>query len=179
MFQVSIGRQKPIRLSERCTNWSVTTSLESNCDKGLQIGQSFRVQRCQWQVICLDEEQWGSGHDFSNWHDVIWMSTSFMYKQLGKGHCGKKIISKSGWQNYFPYIYCKVANSSSTVITLTCLINVHACLVHSYVLSKHARLLGRWDYLYLMNLQVKSTHGLNNSTTMHCIIILASTSMSM
>ena len=31
--------------------------------------------------------------------------------------------------------------------TLTCLINVHAPLAHSYVLSKHARLLGRWEYV--------------------------------
>ena len=60
--------------------------LWSGCFKGWQTGQSFRVQLFQWQIICLDEEQWGTGHDFPDWHDVIWVSTFFIVRQWGKWH---------------------------------------------------------------------------------------------
>ena len=62
------------------------------CFKGWQTGQSIRVQFFQWQIICLDEEQWGTGHDFPDWHDVIWVSTSFIVWQWGKGHWKEKIF---------------------------------------------------------------------------------------
>ena len=43
--------------------------------------------------------------------------------------------------------------ANKKLTTLTCLINVAACLLHSYVLSVHARLLGRWCKLWNSILQ--------------------------
>ena len=45
--------------------------LWSGCFRGWQTGQSFLVQLFQWQIICLDDEQCGTGQDLPAWHDVM------------------------------------------------------------------------------------------------------------
>ena len=53
---------------------------------GRQTGQSVLEQFFQWQIICLEDEQWGSGQVLPAWQDVIWVRTFFIVRQCGRLH---------------------------------------------------------------------------------------------
>ena len=119
----------------------------SGCFNGWQTGQSFRVQLFQWQIICRDDEQWGTGQDLPDWHDVMWVSTFFIVRQWGKGHCSKNIqhgqfnhpnalkfiiitmpkywfVKLLTWELFFVRAYTGSPAKNATLVTLTPLSNI-------------------------------------------------------
>ena len=112
------------------------------CFRGWQTGQSFRSHSCQWRIICLDEEQWSTGHDLPDWHDIIWMSTSFIVRQCGKGHWN---IKKD---NHFTFLFCLLIRDPSFLITIRTQFwshkNILFCSCCEYFLPFHQSL-----YFYL------------------------------
>ena len=113
------------------------------CFKGWQTGQSIRVQCRQWWIICLDEEQWGTGHDFPDWHDFKWMSTSFIVRQGGKEHWKKKNSIHFGllFTALNPIFVIKYGSEEKGSSLSRC------SILLGFIMSKNPR--GLWFYLLI------------------------------
>ena len=81
--------------SPGCGRWFLWSGLVF---RGRQTGQSDRLQFFQWHMICLDDEQCGTGHCFPCAHEVIWLRTFFMVLQCGRVHWKKNTRFWGGGQ---------------------------------------------------------------------------------